>query len=204
MIIEIKYLRDEIDKIDQQILELILKRREIVRKVGETKKITTTPVYVPDRERAIFNKISERNKIPMESIVPIFTEIISFCRVAEKKIKVAITKNSFLSLLALRELLGQQVDFSYFSNLNDISLESLEYILTQLNDETINFLLKNKWKIIHKVVIFEKSFFLLSKFDCSYSGSISFVVLDEFNCVREISELKSVDNYRVLGSFPKK
>ncbi len=47
---ELKALRDQIDQVDTQLVELLAKRAEITRKVGEYKSKTGLPIYVPSRE----------------------------------------------------------------------------------------------------------------------------------------------------------
>jgi chorismate mutase/prephenate dehydrogenase len=43
-------LRNEIDEIDTQLVELLAKRRRVTTKVGELKSRVGMPIYAPDRE----------------------------------------------------------------------------------------------------------------------------------------------------------
>ncbi len=54
---ELKDIRQEIDRVDDQLLALFLKRMELVGQVSEAKKYEHTPVYDPSRERAILEKV---------------------------------------------------------------------------------------------------------------------------------------------------
>ncbi|MFM2486514.1 bifunctional chorismate mutase/prephenate dehydrogenase [Celerinatantimonas yamalensis] len=49
-------LRDQIDTLDQQLIELFAKRLAVVKQVGEIKSQHGLPIYVPDRETAMISK----------------------------------------------------------------------------------------------------------------------------------------------------
>ena len=49
-------LRDQIDELDQQLVDLLVKRRQVTTKVGELKSEVGMPIYAPDREAALFAK----------------------------------------------------------------------------------------------------------------------------------------------------
>ena len=49
-------LRDEIDTIDSQLVELLAKRLNVTSKVGQLKSKVGMPIYDPIREKALFNK----------------------------------------------------------------------------------------------------------------------------------------------------
>ena len=51
-------LREQIDDIDSELLELILKRRKLVSEVGAYKKGHAIPIYNPEREREILSRVS--------------------------------------------------------------------------------------------------------------------------------------------------
>ena len=102
----LKSLREEIDAIDKKILELLSRRAEIAKTIGEIKKKEGLPFYVPAREAKILAKLEELNKgpLPKESIRAIFREIISACRALEEPTKVAYLGPSatFTHLAALK------------------------------------------------------------------------------------------------------
>lgn len=87
-------IRDSIDSIDDQILDLLCKRAECAEQVAETKRQAGEKelwFYRPEREAQILNRMSEQNKGPLanERITAIFREIISSCLALEQNIKVA-------------------------------------------------------------------------------------------------------------------
>lgn len=57
----IEKLRKEIDILDEQIMNLLLKRVEIVQQVGKLKHEQTIPVLDQNREQIIFKKIRDIN-----------------------------------------------------------------------------------------------------------------------------------------------
>lgn len=49
-------LRDQIDAVDQQLIDLLAERLRLVGKVGEVKTEHGLPIYAPDREAAMLSK----------------------------------------------------------------------------------------------------------------------------------------------------
>ncbi len=54
-------LRVKIDEIDNRLLELFNERMELVHKVGELKNTTNSPIYRPEREQSILNRLKKNN-----------------------------------------------------------------------------------------------------------------------------------------------
>ena len=82
-------LRNDIDKIDSKLLDLISKRSSIAQKVGKLK--GDGVIYKPEREAQVLLRLLKENKGPLsdESITNIFKSIISNCRALEKKLSVS-------------------------------------------------------------------------------------------------------------------
>jgi monofunctional chorismate mutase len=70
----VNLLREDINKIDSKILDLIRKRAKMSVAVGEAKKLSKTPVLDKTREKEILKKL----KTPYE--IQIFKKIISESR----------------------------------------------------------------------------------------------------------------------------
>jgi len=92
--LDLKDLRKKIDKIDNDILKLLNKRMEIVKKVGELKNSTNTPIYRPEREKEIIDrltKLSEKENgiLKKEHIEAIFLEIFAISRTLERSERIA-------------------------------------------------------------------------------------------------------------------
>jgi len=84
-------LRAEIDKIDDTLLELYNKRMEFVYKVGELKNSTGTPIYRPEREQAILNRLKAKNrgKLTNKAIDALFLELFAVARNLELPERIA-------------------------------------------------------------------------------------------------------------------
>ena len=84
-------LRGRIDAVDQQLLSLLNQRAQLAQAVGEVKKIDSSPVFRPDREAQVIDKLKNLNAGPIQaaSIAPIWREIMSACRSLEARLRVA-------------------------------------------------------------------------------------------------------------------
>ncbi len=91
---KLKELRNEIDSIDNEILTLLNKRMQIVKKVGDLKNNTNAPVYRPEREREIIQRLTNLSKkqngiLGKDEIEAIFLEIFAISRALERKERIA-------------------------------------------------------------------------------------------------------------------
>ena len=87
-------IRDRIDSIDTQILQLLSDRANCAEEVAVTKREAgekDIKFYRPEREAQILRRVSEINAGPLdnEKVTAIFREIISSCLALEQQIKVA-------------------------------------------------------------------------------------------------------------------
>src|SRR5688500_15797554 len=72
-------LRARVDHLDRQIVELLNARARVVVEIGRLKQQSGTPVYAPDREKTILDKLRELNAgpLPDRSVHAIYREIMS-------------------------------------------------------------------------------------------------------------------------------
>ncbi len=84
-------LRTNIDLIDNQLLELLNQRMEVVRHVGELKRSTQTVIYRPEREKSIIDRLDHQSKglMSREAIEAIFLEIFAVARNIELPERIA-------------------------------------------------------------------------------------------------------------------
>lgn len=87
----IREIREKIDAGDEQILELLKKRIGYAKDIGKLKAETKRAKWDPKREREIYTRLLKENDnvFPEKSLVSIFHEIITSCRLSQKKIGVA-------------------------------------------------------------------------------------------------------------------
>ena len=85
----IKELRNSIDKVDDQIFDLILKRFDYVEKIGNIKKKINMPVDDKAREEIIIERLSEKlsTKINYKEIKKIIDPIISISKDIQRRKK---------------------------------------------------------------------------------------------------------------------
>lgn len=84
-------LRARIDSIDQQLLDLLAARAEAAQAVGKIKHDVNAPVFRPERERQVIDRLIAKNKSPLaaDGITYIWREIMSACRALEAPVRVA-------------------------------------------------------------------------------------------------------------------
>lgn len=168
-------LRNEIDKIDQQILELINLRAKVAQEVGEVKKKHNLPIFVPSREKEIFDRLERVNPGPLsnEVIKHIFKEIISACRSIEETIKVAYLgpKATFTHQASLKYF-GSSVEHIPVSTIKDVfdeivrkkadyGIVPVENTIEGVVNYTLDMFLDYDLKIVGEVIL-EISLHLMS------------------------------------------
>ncbi|MBN2429487.1 MAG: prephenate dehydratase [Deltaproteobacteria bacterium] len=100
-------IRREIDAIDDQILDCLNRRAALVIEVGQLKARKNQEFFVPSRERAIYDRLSARNKGPFPNggIRNVYREIISASLSLEHPMTVAYLgpKATFTQMAAIRQ-----------------------------------------------------------------------------------------------------
>lgn len=83
--------RKKIDEIDDTILKLLNERADCVIQVGKIKQSLNKPLYVPSREKAIYERLKTLNTgpFPNDSLRSVFREIISASLSLEEVQKIA-------------------------------------------------------------------------------------------------------------------
>ncbi|HKJ04309.1 MAG TPA: prephenate dehydratase [Geopsychrobacteraceae bacterium] len=104
---DLKKLRDQIDAIDNQILDLLNDRADVVLEVGKAKSGESREFYVPSREQAIYERLMGNNPgpFPNEAVRKVFREIISASLSLEQPMKVAFLgpQTTFTHVAAMRQ-----------------------------------------------------------------------------------------------------
>ncbi|MGL4733153.1 MAG: chorismate mutase [Fusobacteriaceae bacterium] len=229
MEIELGKLREKIDSIDKEILELILKRMECVEKVGELKGKNNFRIYVPERENSIFRNLHEKGeeiggkgKISQREIENIFTEIISFCRSKERKVKVYT--EDYSCFFIARKIFGSCIDMGLPGE--GKSLEDCDFKIVKLSEERYGEIFLEKiFKFIVSVIDFSGERYIILGKDSngrgkeSYTGALIFHLKEKKYEFRELKgfmedgeiqrEIKNLSispdiEIKILGSYEKR
>jgi len=79
-------LREQIDALDRQLVELLSERARAAKLVGHLKAATSLPVYEPERERVVYANVRAANKGPLPDIelTHIYERIIDVMRALQR------------------------------------------------------------------------------------------------------------------------
>lgn len=79
-------IRQEIDSLDNQLLQIFNRRAELALEIGHLKKDLNLPVYDPEREKRIFTKMESANPGPLDNhaIKRLFERVIDESRTLER------------------------------------------------------------------------------------------------------------------------
>ena len=77
---DLKKLRALIDELDEKIVELLEKRAEISKLIGEKKEKLGINIYQPEREKIVIKNVQEKSLLLRTNIITIWKEIISACK----------------------------------------------------------------------------------------------------------------------------
>jgi chorismate mutase/prephenate dehydratase len=83
-------IRQKIDKIDAQLLELLNARTRLAEEVGRVKRASGQAVFAPDREEILLRALAKKNPGPLDtaSLRAIYREILSASRSRQKRLQV--------------------------------------------------------------------------------------------------------------------
>ncbi|MEN8134206.1 MAG: prephenate dehydratase [Thermodesulfobacteriota bacterium] len=119
-------IRNRIDAIDQQLLSLLKDRLGCAKEVGRIKSKDDMPKWDPKREQEIFASLHKTNDgvFPEQSLDSIFQEIITTCRLSQKKVEVAyLGPEATFSNLAGVEHFGHSADYRPMETIEDVFIE---------------------------------------------------------------------------------
>jgi len=116
-------LREKIDELDRQLVELINQRLSHAAEIGKIKRSTGGEIYVPEREDAVFRKVSTQNQGPIknEALRAIYREIMSAAIALEKPLLVAyLGPEASNTHAAAMKKFGASVDYHAMATIGDI------------------------------------------------------------------------------------
>ncbi len=120
---DLNELRNKIDGLDVEIVRLLNERINVVLSIGEEKKKAGTEIYVPAREREVFEKIKKLNQgpLPEESAHAIYREIMSAALALETEMKIAyLGPEATFTHQAARNKFGVSVDYISAGTISEV------------------------------------------------------------------------------------
>ncbi len=119
----LKELRKEIDKLDEELLQLLNSRAELVHEVGEIKKKDDLQIYAPEREEALLQALIKKSKgrLPARSIRAIYREIMSAALALEEDLSIAYLgpEGTYTHQAAIKKF-GDSVAYHAQPNFGDV------------------------------------------------------------------------------------
>ncbi len=116
-------LRKQIDEVDLKLVELLNARARIVIDIGKLKNKDSAPIYAPDREKAVLDKIVSINKgpLPAKTMVAIWRELMSGSFFLERPLRIAYLgpQGSFSHTAAMLKF-GQSVEYESTTDIRTI------------------------------------------------------------------------------------
>src|SRR6478735_7322311 len=107
-------LRTQIDALDERIVELLNQRAKVVVEIGKLKQQQNAPIYAPDRERLILQKLRSLNRgpLPDRTLEAVYRELMSGSFALEKPLRIAyLGPHGTFSHAAAAKKFGASVDY---------------------------------------------------------------------------------------------
>lgn len=122
---QIPEIREEIDKIDSELVRILNRRAELAQEIGRAKGETEAPFFTPERERQIYERIREMNPGPLTptQLRAVFVEIISAARAAERRLRIAFWgPEGTFTHAAARATFGVSSDLFGYDTISEVFL----------------------------------------------------------------------------------
>ena len=116
-------LRQHIDALDRQLLEMLNQRAHLAEQVGDIKRAEGSPFFRPDRVAQVLEKIQQLNPGPLKNthVAAIWREIMSACLALEAPQRVAVLGpiGTFCEQAAI-EYFGSAAELIYCNNFDEV------------------------------------------------------------------------------------
>jgi len=116
-------LRQQIDALDRQLLEMLNQRAHLAEQVGDIKRAEGSPFFRPDRVAQVLEKIQHLNPGPLKNnhVAAIWREIMSACLALEAPQRVAVLGpiGTFCEQAAI-EYFGSATELIYCNNFDEV------------------------------------------------------------------------------------
>jgi chorismate mutase/prephenate dehydratase len=116
-------LRVEIDRLDAQLVELLNERARVVVEVGRYKQRTGSPIYAPDREKAVLDRVRSLNRgpLPNRCLEAVYRELMSGSFALERPLRIGFLgpEGSFSHQAAVLKF-GSSVEYVTLSDIGAV------------------------------------------------------------------------------------
>src|SRR4030066_394775 len=116
-------LRKKIEELDCRLVELLNERARVVVEIGKLKDKTARPVYAPDREKQVFERIAKANEgpLPDKCLIAIWRELMSGSFFLERPLRIGYLGpgGSFSHTAAMLKF-GQSVEYESLADIRSI------------------------------------------------------------------------------------
>ena len=116
-------LRQHIDALDRQLLDMLNERAHLAEQVGDIKRAEGSPFFRPDRVAQVLEKIQQLNPGPLKNnhVAAIWREIMSACLALEAPQRVAVLGpiGTFCEQAAI-EYFGSAAELIYCNNFDEV------------------------------------------------------------------------------------
>jgi chorismate mutase/prephenate dehydratase len=120
---DLAVLRQQIDSLDKQLLQLLNERAHVAERVGELKRKEGSAFFRPDRVAQVIQNIEKSNPGPLlnRHVASIWREIMSACLALEAPQRVAVLgpQGTFCEQAAI-EFFGSAADMIYCANFDEV------------------------------------------------------------------------------------
>ncbi len=120
---DLESLRKRIDELDQKIVELLNERARVVVDVGRAKLNDGTPIYAPDREQRVLERVAELNTgpLPRKTLQAIYRELMSGSFALEKPLRVGyLGPQGTFSHMAAQRKFGSSVEYQDLADIRAV------------------------------------------------------------------------------------
>jgi chorismate mutase/prephenate dehydratase len=134
-------LRRQIDGLDEEIVEILNRRARVVIEVGKHKLKTNAPIYAPDREKVVLERVRKYNKgpLPNRCLEAVYRELMSGSFALERPLRIGFLgpDGSFSHQASVLKF-GSSVDYVALSDIaavfEEVSRGHIDYGLVPVEN----------------------------------------------------------------------